>query len=62
MLRHGRVAPQGLPNHASRLGPAEATQRAYLGDIEAFVTWANDSGVTAPNEVNVRTLRDYLSS
>ncbi|HEY5092213.1 MAG TPA: site-specific integrase, partial [Acidimicrobiales bacterium] len=39
---------------------AEATQRAYMGDIEAFVTWANDHEVTRPNEVNVRALRDYL--
>jgi integrase/recombinase XerC len=39
---------------------AEATQRAYLGDIEAFVTWANDHDVTRPKQVTVRTLRDYL--
>lgn len=39
---------------------AEATQRAYLGDIGAFVTWANDNEVTRPIEVSVRTLRDYL--
>jgi site-specific recombinase XerD len=31
-----------------------------LGDIGAFVTWANDNEVTRPIEVSVRTLRDYL--
>ena len=35
---------------------AESTQRAYLGDVEAFVAWAGDHEVTRPDEVNVRTL------
>ena len=39
---------------------ADATLRAYVGDIEAFVGWARTKGVTRPDEVTVRTLRDYL--
>jgi site-specific recombinase XerD len=38
---------------------AEATQRAYLSDVDAFLAWAGDR-VRHPRDVTVKTLRDYL--
>jgi site-specific recombinase XerD len=40
---------------------AEATQTAYLGDVEAFIAWAGDREVDTPREVTMRVLRDYLA-
>jgi integrase/recombinase XerC len=40
---------------------AEATQRAYRGDIEAFIAWAEERDVTRPADVTMRVLRDYLA-
>ena len=40
---------------------AEATQRAYRGDIDAFIAWAEERDVHRPNDVTMRVLRDYLA-
>ena len=40
---------------------AEATQRAYRGDVEAFIAWAEDRDVHRPRDVTMRVLRDYLA-
>ena len=40
---------------------AEATQRAYRSDIDAFIAWADERDVHRPNDVTVRVLRDYLA-
>jgi integrase/recombinase XerC len=40
---------------------AEATQTAYLGDVDAFITWASERSVTRPSDVTKRVLRDYLA-
>ena len=37
---------------------AEATQTAYLSDVEAFIGWAEERGVTRPRDVTMRVLRD----
>ena len=40
---------------------AEATQTAYLSDVEAFIMWAEGREVIRPRDVTVRVLRDYLA-
>ncbi|MEO9181171.1 MAG: tyrosine-type recombinase/integrase [Acidimicrobiales bacterium] len=40
---------------------SDATQRAYLADLHAFVTWADEMDITRPDEVTMRVLRDYLA-
>jgi integrase/recombinase XerC len=40
---------------------AEATQTAYLSDVDAFIAWADERDVRTPPDVNVRVLRDYLA-
>jgi site-specific recombinase XerD len=40
---------------------AEATQTAYLSDVEAFIAWANEREVALPSDVTMRVLRDYLA-
>ena len=40
---------------------AEATQTAYLGDLEAFIEWADERDLRRPLDVTVRVLRDYLA-
>jgi site-specific recombinase XerD len=42
-------------------GQASATRRAYLGDVEAFVTWAERGDVNTPSEVDRILLRRYLA-
>lgn len=37
-----------------------ATQRAYRGDLDAFVAWAERLGATGPSDVDRLTLRRYL--
>jgi integrase/recombinase XerC len=52
-----------LDNYADTLRAADraaATQRAYLGDAEAFVEWASERGTVKPGEITQRDLRDYL--
>ncbi len=39
---------------------AEATQRAYLADVTAFVRWAEARGEKTPTVVTKQDLRDYL--
>lgn len=39
---------------------AEATQRAYLADVTAFVRWAEARGEKTPTAVTKQDLRDYL--
>jgi integrase/recombinase XerC len=43
-------------------GRAEATRKAYLGDLRAFAQWMGRSGVTAPVQVDRLHLRRYLAS
>ena len=40
---------------------AEATRAAYLGDIEAFITWAEARELRRPRDVTLDALRDYLA-
>lgn len=40
---------------------ADATQRAYLGDLDAFIAWANEHDVVHPGAVTIKTLRAYLT-
>jgi site-specific recombinase XerD len=40
---------------------AEATQTAYLSDVDAFITWAGGRDVARPHDVTMRVLRDYLA-
>ncbi len=47
-------------NTLRALDLADATQRAYLADAKAFVTWAREHGVAAPEEIAKQELRDYL--
>ncbi len=44
------------------LDRSPATLRAYRADVERFVTWALERGVTTPRDVTRRTLRDYLAA
>jgi integrase/recombinase XerC len=37
-----------------------ATVRAYVGDLERFVTWARAQGLAQPAEVDIKVLRRYL--
>src|SRR4051812_20537692 len=46
----------------SLTGCAPATVAAYRRDIEAFVTWAERSGVSGPEGADRRLLRRYLAS
>jgi integrase/recombinase XerC len=43
-------------------GRAEATRRAYVGDLVAFAQWMSRSGVRAPADVDRLHLRRYLAS
>ncbi|MDE3070721.1 MAG: tyrosine recombinase [Acidobacteriota bacterium] len=45
----------------ARRGAAERTRRAYAGDCERFVLWADERGVQA-RDVTLRLLRRYLAS
>jgi site-specific recombinase XerD len=40
---------------------AEATQTAYLSDLDAFIEWAAEREVRRPQDVTMRVLRDYLA-
>jgi site-specific recombinase XerD len=40
---------------------AEATQTAYLGDVNAFIDWCDERELRRPGDVTVRVLRDYLA-
>jgi integrase/recombinase XerC len=40
---------------------AEATQKAYRGDVESFIAWAEERDVHRPSAVTMRVLRDYLA-
>jgi integrase/recombinase XerC len=53
-----------LKDYATTLRAADrsdATRRAYLGDLDAFVAWAHDHEVERPDAVTIRTLREYLA-
>ena len=43
-------------------GRADATRRAYVGDLRAFAEWMGRSGVTDPAGVDRLHLRRYLAS
>ncbi len=40
---------------------SDATQRAYLADLHAFVAWTGARDITRPPDVTMRVLRDYLA-
>lgn len=40
---------------------AEATRKAYLSDVDAFIAWAEERGLRRPVDVTVKTLREYLA-
>jgi integrase/recombinase XerC len=40
---------------------AEATQAAYLSDLDAFIEWAAERDLHRPRDVTMRALRDYLA-
>ena len=40
---------------------AEATQTAYLSDLDAFIDWAVERDLRRPADVTMRALRDYLA-
>jgi integrase/recombinase XerC len=40
---------------------AEATQKAYRSDIDAFIAWAEERDIQRPDDVTMRVLRDYLA-
>jgi len=40
---------------------SSATQRAYCSDLELFVAWASDHGLSSPAAVTTKTLRAYLA-
>jgi site-specific recombinase XerD len=40
---------------------AEATQTAYLSDLDAFIAWAVERDLDQPSDVTTRLLRDYLA-
>jgi len=40
---------------------AEATQTAYLSDLDAFIDWAVERDLPQPQDVTMRVLRDYLA-
>jgi len=40
---------------------AEATQRAYLSDLEALIDWVEARDLRRPDQVTMRVLRDYLA-
>jgi len=46
---------------ASLTGVSEATRRAYVGDVNAFVEWAERSDAGGPIEVSRLMLRRYLA-
>ncbi|MGH3731860.1 MAG: tyrosine-type recombinase/integrase [Acidimicrobiales bacterium] len=52
-----------LETYAETLRAADlspATQRAYLSDVRAFVTWAQERDRTDPASINKKDLRDYV--
>ncbi|MHB8682571.1 MAG: tyrosine recombinase XerC [Acidimicrobiales bacterium] len=42
-------------------GRSPETVRAYVGDVEAFATWAERAGMSGPGDVERLTLRRYLA-
>ncbi len=59
----GPPAEWDLPGFEDWLsGRADATRRAYLGDLRAFVEWMARSGVRSPARVDRIHLRRYLAS
>jgi len=46
---------------ASLTASADATTRAYRGDLEAFITWASRLSLTGPGQVDRKVLRRYLA-
>ena len=40
---------------------AEATQTAYLSDLDAFIDWTVERDLHRPTDVTMRVLRDYLT-
>lgn len=40
---------------------AASTQRAYLGDVRAFIAWATARSIVGPASVDLQLLRDYLA-
>lgn len=57
----GRWHVKDYANTLRATDRAEATQTAYLSDVEAFIGWAEERGVTRPSDVTMRVLRDYLA-
>jgi site-specific recombinase XerD len=52
-----------LPGFSAWLsGRADATRRAYVGDVTAFAHWVSRSAVMTPAEVDRLHLRRYLAS
>jgi len=45
----------------SSLARSGETQRAYRSDLDAFVAWAAEQGLSSPDEVTKRTLRSYMT-
>jgi integrase/recombinase XerC len=37
------------------------TQRAYVADLDAFMSWAIEQGVTTPTDLSQRVLRSYMA-
>jgi len=55
------LAPQGVRGDLAGRGRSPATQRAYLGDIEQFVAWAQKRDFAQPGAISKRQLREYLA-
>lgn len=45
----------------SLLAVSDATRAVYLREVEAFIGWAEDAGVTAPEQVDRHVIRAYLA-
>jgi site-specific recombinase XerD len=45
----------------SLTGVAASSRRGYRADLERFVAWVTDEGLTAPNDVDRLVLRRYLA-
>ena len=60
---HGVAQNWDLPDFSVWLGGrADATRRAYTGDVPAFAEWMSRSGVSDPEGVDRMHLRRYLAS
>ena len=60
---HGVAQNWDLPDFSVWLGGrADATRRAYTGDVSAFAEWMSRSGVSDPEGVDRMHLRRYLAS